>query len=582
MFIFTLMIVLFLIGYTVIALEHPLKINKTATALMLGVILWVCAVAGGEGILVDTSSLRDYLMNNPGSSFTDWLVHSQLIHALGEVAEILFFLMGAMTIVELIDTEGGFSVITDKIATTKKVKLLWVTSILAFFMSAVLDNLTTSIVMVALLRKLIGNKHDRWFFASMIILAANAGGAWSPIGDVTTIMLWIAGDVSATNIMLMTFLPSVICLVIPLVILSFILKGDVERPKRQEHHTEDETSKRPAWQSKLFLFVGVGALVCVPVFKTITHLPPYIGMLGGLSILWMLSEILHRHDEEESHSKYSIFAVISRIDLPSILFFLGILLAVNALATVGHLQLLSTKLDTIPLQEPSKYYVINMIIGLLSSVVDNVPLVAGAMGMYNFPMDHYFWEFLAYCAGTGGSILIIGSAAGVAVMGLEKIDFIWYLKHISWIALVGFLCGSGIFIAQKSIMSHISGESSKEISVEMTQQGVADYLHGHTFCVTNADQTQDLADSVVINFIQYANQDTKMLGMRAENHLTNFSKDEVMMYSKTNSLIKSDLQVEIADTIAYVVYADQQMAVTKSGKVFLIAQEGLTELRRIK
>lgn len=582
MFIFTLMIVLFLIGYTVIALEHPLKINKTATALMLGVVLWVCAVAGGQGTLIDTTALRDYQMSNPGSSFTDWLVHSQLIHALGDISEILFFLMGAMTIVELIDTEGGFRIITDRISTTKKVKLLWVTSILAFFMSAVLDNLTTSIVMVALLRKLIGDRHDRWFFASMVIVAANAGGAWSPIGDVTTIMLWIAGDVSAGNIILMTFLPSLICLLVPLFILSFILKGDVGRPEQEQHHIDAAYANQKPWTSYLFLIVGVGALVFVPVFKTITHLPPYVGMLGGLSILWMLSEIIHRNDEGAEKSQYSIFAVISRIDLPSILFFLGILLAVNALATIGHLHLLASKLDTIPLQEPSKYYVINMIIGMLSSIVDNVPLVAGAMGMYNFPIDHYFWEFLAYCAGTGGSILIIGSAAGVAVMGLEKIDFIWYLKHISWIALVGYFCGAGFFIGQKAVLNHFNSKTEQTATVEMTKDGVTDYLHDHTFCVTNADLTQNLADSVVINFIRYEENDVTMYGMNAENHLTNFDRDSVLMFSRNKTLIKSDIEVEIEDTIAYVVYADQEMAVTKSGKVFLITQGGLTELKKIK
>lgn len=582
MFIFTLMIVLFLIGYTVIALEHPLRINKTATALMLGVILWVCAVAGGQGILVDTTAFRDYQMSNPGSSFTDWLVHSQLIHALGDIAEILFFLMGAMTIVELIDTEGGFRIITDKIATTKKVKLLWMTSILAFFMSAVLDNLTTSIVMVALLRKLIGDRHDRWFFASMIIVAANAGGAWSPIGDVTTIMLWIAGDVSAGNIIVMTLLPSIICLLIPLIILSFILKGDVSRPEQEQHHVDSVYANQKSWTSYLFLFVGVGALVFVPVFKTITHLPPYVGMLGGLSILWMLSEIIHRNDESGEKSQYSIFAVISRIDLPSILFFLGILLAVNALATIGHLHLLSTKLDTIPLQEPGKYYVIDLIIGVLSSIVDNVPLVAGAMGMYNFPMDHYFWEFLAYCAGTGGSILIIGSAAGVAVMGLEKIDFIWYFKHISWIALVGYFCGAGFFIGQKTVLNHFNPENEQTAVVEMTEEGVTEYLHNHTFCVTNEDRTQDLADSVVLNFIRYSENDINMYGLNAENHLTNFDRDSLLMFSRNKTLIKSDIEVEIADTIAYVIYADQQLAVTKSGKLFLITQGGLTELKKIK
>ncbi len=445
---FILMIIIFVIGYTLIALEHPLKINKTATALLLGVMLWVCAVIGGAGILVDTAPMQAYLTSHEGSTFIDWLTKSQLIHALGEVSEILFFLLAAMTIVEIIDTNGGFKVITDKIKSTNKVKLLWILSILTFFMSAVLDNLTTSIVMVALLRKLIGDRHDRWFYAGMVILAANAGGAWSPIGDVTTIMLWIAGDVSAANIIQATFLSSAVSIIVPLVVLSFMMKGEVQRP---ELSSSSESLQINPMRSTLFLILGVSCLVCVPIFKTITHLPPYIGMLGGLSILWITSEIVHRKDTEDMKDKFAISNVITRIDVPSILFFLGILLAVNALGTVGHLGLLANSLDTIPMAEPGKYYVINIIIGMLSSVVDNVPLVAATMGMYDFPMDHYFWTFIAYCAGTGGSLLIIGSAAGVAVMGMEKIDFIWYLKHISWIALLGYLAGAGTFILEQVI-----------------------------------------------------------------------------------------------------------------------------------
>lgn len=446
---FVLMIVIFILGYTVIALEHPLKINKTATALLLGVALWVCAVIGGSNLIVDPTALNTYLAANEGSTFSDWLVHSQLLHALGETSEILFFLLCAMTIVEIVDTNGGFNIITNRIASTNKVKLLWILSILTFFMSAVLDNLTTSIVMVALLRKLIGDKHDRWFYAGMVILAANAGGAWSPIGDVTTIMLWIGGQVSTFKIIETTFLASLISIVVPLIILSFMMKGDVKRP---ETSSNANIVQHKHWQSVLFLCMGVGGLVCVPVFKTITHLPPYTGMMGVLSILWITSEIVHRFDEGGIHERYAISNIISRIDVPSILFFLGILLAVNALGTVGHLNLLANTLDTIPMEEPGKYYLIDIIIGVFSSIVDNVPLVAATMGMYNFPMDFYFWEFIAYCAGTGGSLLIIGSAAGVAVMGMEKIDFIWYLKHISWIALLGYLSGAGVFILQHTLM----------------------------------------------------------------------------------------------------------------------------------
>ncbi len=446
---FLLMILIFVIGYTVIALEHPLKINKTATALLLGVTLWVCAMIGGAGILVDTSSMDAYLANHPGSGFSDWLSKDQLIHSLGEVAEIIFFLLGAMTIVEIIDTNGGFSIITNKIKSTKKVTLLWVLSILTFFMSAVLDNLTTSIVMVALLRKLIDDRHYRWFFAGMIILAANAGGVWSPIGDITTIMLWIGGKVSASEIITADFLASAVSIIVPLIILSFKLKGDVQRPQLPEDATKNH---QKSWQSMLFLCLGVSCLIFVPIFKTLTHLPPYLGMLSGLSILWMTSELVHRFDEGGVHERFMMSNIIGRVDISSILFFLGILLAVNALNAVGHLGLLANELDTIPLDEPNKYYVIGSIIGVLSSVVDNVPLVAATMGMYDFPLNHYFWTFIAYCAGTGGSLLIIGSAAGVAVMGMEKIDFIWYLKNISWIALIGYIAGAVCFIVEQLIV----------------------------------------------------------------------------------------------------------------------------------
>ncbi|MDL2224305.1 sodium:proton antiporter NhaD [Bacteroidales bacterium OttesenSCG-928-M06] len=425
---FTIMIVVFVIGYACIALEHPLGINKTATALLLGSLMWV---------------FLTYM--EPAVASID----HHLIEHLGETAEILFFLLGAMTIVEIIDTHGGFSMITDRINTRKKTTLLWVISLLTFFMSAVLDNLTTSIVMVALLRKLIADKHDRWFYAGMVILAANAGGAWSPIGDVTTIMLWVAGNISAGNIIVTTFLPSLISMLVPLIILSFIMKGEVNRPEAANSYScYADLSVR---QKSLVFFMGIGALLFVPVFKTITHLPPYLGMLGGLGVLWIVTEIMHRRDPKCQIEKLTITNILTRIDTPSILFFLGILMAVAALQTGGQLGMLSTSLDSIPMEEPNKYYFITVIIGILSAIVDNVPLVAGAMGMYSFPMDHYFWEFLAYAAGTGGSILIIGSAAGVAVMGMEKIDFIWYLKKISWLALFGYLAGCLVYIAQRAL-----------------------------------------------------------------------------------------------------------------------------------
>ncbi len=447
---FYLMIILFVLGYVCIALEHPLHINKSATALLLGTLMWVCLIFGEPTVMPGFSDFQYYLTTHPGTDFTSWMVNFPLLERFGETAQILFFLMGAMTIVELVDIHGGFTIITDKISTKKKSSLLWIIGMITFFMSAVLDNMTTAIVMIALLRKLIGDKKDRWYFAGMVILAANAGGAWSPIGDVTTIMLWIGGKVSAFNIIKVTFLASFVSLALPLTILSLTMKGTVERPQVISH--DKKIHEIPNWQRQLIFFLGVGSLLFVPVFKTITNLPPYLGMLGGLSILWIVTELIHKNIPKESADKYSVSSVLSKIDTSSILFFLGILMAVAALQTYGHLGKLSLSLDHLPMGEPGKYYLITFIIGLLSSVVDNVPLVAGAMGMYNFPMDHYFWEFIAYAAGTGGSILIIGSAAGVAVMGMEKIDFIWYLKKISWLALLGYLAGCAVYILERSLL----------------------------------------------------------------------------------------------------------------------------------
>ncbi len=447
---FTLMVFVFIIGYAAIALEHPLKVNKSATALLLAVALWVLIVIGGEGILVSNTGFGEYLLKNPDGSFLDWLSHHALLEHLGEISEIIFFLMGAMTIVELVDSHEGFRIITDKITTRNKIKLLWVISIITFFLSAVLDNLTTAIVMVALLRKLIGDKKERWFYAGMVIIAANSGGAFSPIGDVTTIMLWIGGYVTTVNIILKTFIPSVLSMVIPLALISISMKGEVQKiPPKEKEPKHDPTT---VFERNLVFYLGIGSLLFVPIFKTITHLPPYIGILLGLSVLWIVTEIMHKSKNEEFKAKVTVANVLRRIDTPSILFFLGILLAVAALQTVGHLDLLAKTLD----QYVGNLYVINVIIGLLSAVVDNVPLVAGAMGMYQntFVPDHYFWEMLAYCAGTGGSILIIGSAAGVAVMGMEKIDFIWYLKKISLWALIGYLTGSITYWAMSVFIFH--------------------------------------------------------------------------------------------------------------------------------
>jgi len=445
---FLLMTVIFVVGYLCIALEHVIHINKSATALLLGTIMWVCVAFGVPSEMFVFPDFQSYLAENPDSTFVGWITHHPLLSHLGETAEILFFLMGAMTIVELIDSHRGFAIITDRIKTTKKTSLLWIIGILSFFLSAVLDNMTTTIVMVALIRKLIADRGDKWMFVGMVILAANAGGAWSPIGDVTTIMLWVAGKVSSLNIMKMTFLASLTSLLVPLVILTFMLKGDVQKPGLQDKVYKNPI---PQWQSRLILIVGIAALLFVPVFKTVTHLPPYLGMLGGLGVLWILTDLIHRKNDERK-SMNTVVAMLQKIDTSSVLFFLGILMAVAGLQTYGHLNMLSVSLDSINIEEPQKYYLITMVIGMLSAIVDNVPLVAGAMGMYNFPMDHYFWEFLAYTAGTGGSILIIGSAAGVAAMGMEKIDFIWYVKKISWLALIGYFAGCAVFILQKTLI----------------------------------------------------------------------------------------------------------------------------------
>jgi len=437
---FFVIIALFVFGYGCIALEHPLKVNKTASALLLGVILWTVIALGGESIIYNFDWSREF-------SFSDSL-HIKLLEHLGDISEILFFLMGAMTIVELIDTYGGFKIITDKISTTNRVKFLWIIGILTFFMSAVLDNLTTTIVMVTLLRKLVADKKERWFFASIIVLAANAGGAWSPIGDVTTIMLWVGGKISAVNIIYKTLLASLMSIIVPLIILSVRSKGNFTSPQNLEANGASAAIATSYRERLLILCVGVGALLFVPVFKSITHLPPYMGMLFGLGSLWVLTELLQRRHPERDNTKLNLTSIITKIDTPSILFFLGILLAVAALQVCGHLTLLASSLNELPLDGSSKYFAISYIIGVLSSIVDNVPLVAGAMGMYDFAMDHYFWEFVAYCAGTGGSILIIGSAAGVAAMGLEKIDFIWYFKKISVLAIIGYTAGALTFIAQ--------------------------------------------------------------------------------------------------------------------------------------
>lgn len=459
---FILMVVVFVLGYTAIALEHPLKIDKAASALITGVLIWVIYILGVNDIfgLGFSPAWSSHVAENPGATghehMLEFVGQHQIIEHLGDISTILFFLLGAMTIVEIIDQHHGFNIITNSIKTRNTVKLLWIIGIVTFFLSAVLDNLTTTIVMIALLRKLIYDKKLRWFFAGMVIIAANAGGAFSPIGDVTTIMLWIDGRFSAMHIILWVILPSVINLVVPLIAMTFAVKGKSvgENPAAK---TDSLKHTLTASTSNLIFFIGVGTLLFVPVFKNMTHLPPYMGILFGLSVMWILTEIIHRGKHEEDKRKYTVAGIIKKVDTPTILFFLGILTAVAGLESAGQLHVLAGFLD----EKLGGIYTINTAIGLLSAIVDNVPLVAGTMGMYPtltpeminalpvaeqayanfFSVNGHFWLLLAYCAGTGGSILIIGSAAGVAAMGLEKIDFIWYMKRISLYALLGYIAG---------------------------------------------------------------------------------------------------------------------------------------------
>tara|TARA_R110002050_G_scaffold67924_7_gene147344 strand:- start:19656 stop:20921 length:1266 start_codon:yes stop_codon:yes gene_type:complete len=411
----------FIAGYMIIALEHVVKINKAATALFIGVVLWI-------------------IVAHSGVNFSETLI--QLKEHFEEISEILFFLLGAMTIVELIDIHNGFEIILRVIKTRSMLVLLWVLCLLTFFLSAVLDNLTTTIVMMAILRKFFKSKLDLWYFAGFIIIAANAGGAWSPIGDVTTIMLWNGGQVSTNTIITEVFLPSLVCLLVPLLIASYNYKG---RTIEAEVPTPPRTHQISPGESNFILILGVGLLLMVPVFKAITHLPPFLGMLFSLCLLWLITEILHKNKPIELKHHLSVAYTVQKIDTPSILFFLGILLAVAAIQTNGSLEFMGSALET----AFHDFHITNTLLGLLSSLIDNVPLVAGAMGMYSmetFPQNHEFWTFLAYCAGTGGSVLVIGSAAGVAAMGILKIDFLWYLRHIAWLALLGYFSGILVFI----------------------------------------------------------------------------------------------------------------------------------------
>jgi len=411
--------IIFIIGYLAIAFEHTLRVNKAASALLTGVICWAIYALSGEE-----------------------LVNENLAHHFSEIAGILFFLLGAMVIVELIDAHDGFEIITERIRSTNKKKLIWIIGFITFFLSAVLDNLTTTIVMVSLVRKLIPSHQDRLIFAGLIVIAANAGGAWSPIGDVTTTMLWIGGQITSTNIIIKTLIPSLVCFAVPASIISFQIKGSVD-PAEQKR---DKLSSTKGERRTVFM-IGIGCLLFVPVFKIITHLPPYMGIVFGLGTMWVLTEMVHSEKDESEKGLLSVNHALRKIDTPSILFFLGILLAVTALQSTGILSSIAGSLD----RSIGNISVITIIIGFLSAIVDNVPLVAAAQGMYTldqYPTDHFFWEFLAYCSGTGGSILIIGSAAGIAAMGIEKIKFGWYLKNIAWLAMIGYLAGAAVFLLQ--------------------------------------------------------------------------------------------------------------------------------------
>jgi len=415
-------LIVFVLGYIAIAFESVIRLNKAAIALISGVLCWTILFVNSPQTEIANTALEEHLAT---------------------IAGILFFLLGAMTIVELIDAHDGFEVITGRIQTTDKRKLLWIVCILTFFLSALLDNLTTAIVMVTLIRKLLKDKETRLWFCGMVVIAANAGGAWSPIGDVTTTMLWIGGQISSWQVIIHVFLPAVTAILVPLLIAGRKMKGQLEFQTEGEGvASKPET---PIRERNIVFYSGLSILLLVPVFKTLTHLPPYMGMLLGLGLIWVITEIIHSGKDEQDKNFHSVLYAIRKADTPSILFFLGILLSVAALEASGVLGSMATQLD----KTFNSSTLIVSLIGLLSAIVDNVPLVAASMGMYSmdqYATDHFFWHFLAYCTGVGGSILIIGSAAGIAAMGIEKIEFFWYLKKIGWLALVGYISGILVFL----------------------------------------------------------------------------------------------------------------------------------------
>lgn len=458
----TAIIIVFVIGYIIIALEHPIRVDKTATALLLGMVLWTLYAFGVEELVpvANPEALNEYLANNPslqGESLhtqaMEYMINVEIVEHLGDIAQTVIFLLGAMTIVELVDVHGGFNVITSHIRTRSKRRLLWVMAIVTFFMSAILDNLTTTIVMLTLLRKFIPHKQERWIFAACIVIAANSGGAWSPIGDVTTIMLWMKGNITVVALIKYVLLPSLVSMLLPVWILSRGIHGELTHANADLLDSQTMISSR---ERALIFYLGVGGLIFVPVFKTITHLPPFIGILLVLGVLWTFTECFYNGKMLERAKQLRIPKVISRIDMPSVLFFLGILMAVAVLQSTGVLSAMASFLDT----EIHNIVVIDTLLGALSSIIDNVPMVAGVMGMYpvadpgtvgyfaDFVVDGHFWGLLSYCAGVGGSILIIGSAAGVITMGIEKMNFGWYLRKVSLPALGGYLAGVMVYVAE--------------------------------------------------------------------------------------------------------------------------------------
>jgi Na+/H+ antiporter NhaD/arsenite permease-like protein len=423
----TMVAVVFVCAYLMIALEHPIKVSKSASALIAAGLMWTL-----------------YSFASPGGSEA---VTHQLTEKLAETAAIVFFLISAMTIVEVTDSHGGFEVITSRIKATKLSSLLWIIGFIAFYLSSILDNMTTTIVMVTLVKRLLGDRKQRLFFAGIIVVAANAGGAWTPIGDVTTTMLWINGQITTASIMKGLWIPSMINLLVPLTIASFFVKGTAVPPDQADRGGAATTPFE-----RTFMFcMGIGSLVFVPVFKAVTHMPPYLGILLALGVLWLAGSILHRGKPEEMKEHLTLTRALRRIDMDSVVFFIGILLAVATLSANGMLPALAQWLDA----KLGNQSLIVLIIGLVSSVVDNIPLVAASMGMYpmaQFPPDSFLWEFMAYCAGTGGSLLIIGSAAGVAAMGLERIEFFWYARRIGPLALAGYVSGAAAYVAQYRLL----------------------------------------------------------------------------------------------------------------------------------